>query len=399
MRKYRILIVLIVILLGVLLSFYMFGNGSDTPQHLTAKAERQEIKMVVNTNGIIEPLDRSEVYAPIDARVARILYREGSEISQGASLMQLESEQMRTALADARTALLEAKRQEKSVLSGPPKDEIAALDASIAETALQLDQAAGDLAVEESLLAKGAVAKASVESLRKQRDQLQLRMEGQKRRKQELLQRYSPEDKQWEQDKVRELARQVEFLQRQQQMESVLAPRSGLLFSLEVNPGAYVAKGQLLARINQPGKVRLRAYVDEPDLGRIARGQQVIIEWDGLPDRQWQGIVERPAEQVVALNNRSVGYVLCSIEGEPKELIPNLNVKIGIITSRKPDALIVPRSAVFSPGGKPSVMLFDGKNAITKPVVLGMATAEEIEIVQGIGAGDTVVLNPLEAQK
>ncbi|MDR0843575.1 MAG: HlyD family efflux transporter periplasmic adaptor subunit [Acidobacteriota bacterium] len=400
MRKLRITLVTVVVLLGVLAVVFLTRDRA-IPSFLTTPAARQEIRMTVSTNGVIEPIERSEVYAPIDGRVTRIPVQEGEGISAGQFLMELESEQIRTALAEANTALLEARRQEKSVLVGPPKDEIAAIDAAIDEAALQLAETGKDLQTEEALFAKGAVARVAVDSLRKQRDQLQLRIDGQKLQKKELLARYSPEEKQWERDKVRELTNQAQFLEQQRRLETVTAPKSGLVYSLEVKPGAYVTRGQLLAQINQPGKIRLRAYVDEPDLGRVAKGQSVIITWDGLPDRQWKGVVERPAEQVVATNNRTIGYVLCSIEGETdelKELIPNLNVKVEITTAHKADVVVVPRSAVFSPDGKQSVMLFDGKVAVTKAVTPGIVTTEDIEILEGVSAGDPVVANPLDAK-
>ena len=121
------------------------------------------------------------------------------------------------------------------------------------------------------------------------------------------------------------------------------------------------------------------------------------LQWDGLPDKQWSGVVDRPAEQVVALDNRSVGYVLCSIDDSPKELIPNLNVKVEITTASKKDALVVPRSAIFSDKGKPSVLLMEGTHTVVKPVTMGLVTTEEIEILQGVQEGDSVVLYPAEA--
>jgi HlyD family secretion protein len=288
-------------------------------------------------------------------------------------------------------------RQARVIMRGPSNEEINLLEASIAETAMQLDQANSDLAVEESLYDKGAVARTGIENLRQQRDLLQLRLDSQMQQKSDLLGRYSPEEKQWEQDKVKELTEQVRRIEQELKLESIVAPKSGLIYSLAVKPGAYVTKGQLVAQINQPGKVRLRAYVDEPELGRIARGQAVTIEWDGMPDRQWTGAVERPAEQVVELNNRTVGFVLCSIEGEPKELIPNLNVTVEITTDLKPDVLTVPRTAVFSANGEKTVLVLEGEKAVAKPVVPGLVTSDEIEILQGIHEGDRVVLNPQDA--
>jgi HlyD family secretion protein len=395
MRKFLIISILILL---IAFTVYFLAGEQEAPTFLTVQAARQEIRMTVNTNGVIEPIERSEVYAQIDGRVTRIPVQEGEEISAGQLLMELESEQIRAALAEANTALLEARRLEKAVLSGPPKDEIAALDAAIDEAALQLEETEKDLKTEEALFARGAVARVAVDTLRKQRDQLRLRVDSQKRRKQQFLDRYSSEEKQWEQDKVRELAGQARFLEQQRMLETVASPKSGRIFSLEVKPGAYVTRGQLLAKLNQPGKIRLRAYVDEPDLGRVAEGQPVEITWDGLPDRKWTGVVERPAEQVVAMDNRTVGHVICSIEGSPEELIPNLNVKVEITTLRKADTIVVPRGAVFSPDGVRSVRIFDGKTAVTKPVISGIVTMEEIEILEGLGEGDEVLINPLDAK-
>jgi HlyD family secretion protein len=386
----------VVVLVGAVVAMLLLDRNSDAPKYQTARAERHDLRMVINTNGIIEPVDRSEIYAPVDGVVARIPVTEGARIARGQTLVELESTETRTALSNARTALLEARRQAERVETGPPQEEITVLEASIAEAALALERTRKDLAVEEGLLEKGAVARASVEALARERDRLRLRIEGLERQRRDLAERYSAQEKEWEREKVRELARQVTFLERQIGMETVRAPREGVLFALEVQPGAHVARGQLLARINQPGRVRLRAYVDEPDLGRIAEGQPARIEWDGLAGRHWNGAVEKPAEQVVDLDNRTVGYVLCSIEGEPKELIPNLNVKVEITTEQKPGALTVPRSAVFSLDGKRAVLVLEGPKAVVRTVLPGLVTAEEIEILEGVREGEVVATNPLD---
>jgi HlyD family secretion protein len=398
--RHRILILLLfVILLCGLLSLYFLNKGSKPPQLRMDHAARRDIKVVVSTNGIIDPVNRGEIYAPIDGRVMQILKREGAEITQGQSLMQLESEPIRTALAGAKATLLSEKRQARLVMTGPSKEETSQTDTAIAEFELQLDQIKKDLQIEESLFAKGATARAAVETLQKQRDLLQMRLEDSRKKKRDLMQRYSPEDKEWEQGKIEELTKQVTLLEKQLQMESVPSPTTGIIYSLQVRTGSYVTKGQLLAQIYQPGKIMLRAYVDEPDLGRIKKGQMVQVQWNGLPDRQWRGVVDKLAEQVVSFNNRSVGYVFCSVEGDPKELIPNLNVKVEITTDRRTDALVIRKSAVFNQNGKPSVLFSDGKSITTKPVDLGLVTSEEVEILSGINAGDSVVLYPGEASK
>jgi HlyD family secretion protein len=237
----------------------------------------------------------------------------------------------------------------------------------------------------------------SVEELREQLNLIELRTNALARNKENLVNRYSDEDKRLMREKIEELTGQERLLERQLEDTTVASPSDGLLFGLEVKPGSYVTTGQLLARIYRPGEVRLRAYVDEPDLGRIERGQPVEIEWDGMPGTKLKGKVEKGADRVVALNNRSVGHVLCSIDEMPERLIPDINVDVEIVTAFKEDTLVVPRSSVFRNEGESVVLLVQGAETALKPVVTGLTTYDEIEILEGIEPGDVVALNPLSA--
>jgi len=369
---------------------------TKSPQISTTTAELQDIKVIANTNGIIEPIDSIGIYAPIDGFAENIHCSEGSEVVHGQTLMRLDAPQTRISLAEAEASLLQAKRQAHVVVSGPPKEELDALDASITESELQLRQIAGDLSTEEDLYIKGAVPKEAIERLEDQQELLQTRHKALKLNKENLRTRYSEEEKKWERDNVALLTDQVKLLKSQVEKESITASGNGLLYSLSVKPGSFVNRGQLLARIYQPGRIRLRAYVDEPDLGRIHKGQPITIEWEGISDRQWTGAIETPAERVVALNNRSVGHVLCSIDGQSKELMPDINVKVEITTDMKENALVVPRSAVINHEGEFIVLLPEGKGTVIQPVKIGLATNNKFEILDGIEVGDTIVVNPRE---
>jgi multidrug efflux pump subunit AcrA (membrane-fusion protein) len=314
-------------------------------------------------------------------------------------LLRLESQQIMTSLAEARAALLQARIEARTVAAGAPKEEVAAVEAAIAEVSLQLAQQREDLVREEALLKKEATTREAVENLRKQINLQEVRINGLRQRQEALLHRYSEDEKQLQQNRVNELTRQVELLDQQVRTGSILASRSGVIYLLSVSPGAYVSRGQLLAQLYHPGRIRLRAYVDEPDLGRIQKGQRVMIDWDGLPDQHWQGAVDQPAKQIVTLGTRSIGYVVCTIDGSPKELIPNTNVKVQIVTASKAAALVIPRTAVLNQNGKPAVMWSDGERTVLKRVTLGLVTPEEIEILTGIEEGSKVVTNPGEAKR
>lgn len=156
-RRHGFLIALaILILIGASLGLYFLSKGSNSPPLLLATAARRGIKLAVNTNGIIEPVERPDIYSPLDAIVKTIRIQEGSEVAKNQSLMDLDAQQVRTSLAEAKAALSEAERQARIVVAGPPKEEVSVLDASIAENSMQLSQLAKDLSIEESLYAKGA---------------------------------------------------------------------------------------------------------------------------------------------------------------------------------------------------------------------------------------------------
>jgi HlyD family secretion protein len=377
---------------GFLLVF--LNQCSNPPEASTAKAELRDIEVLISTNGIIEPIDSSGIYASVDGFIKTIHASEGSNVTQGQPIIQLDTSQVQTSLASARASLLQARREARIVLTGPSREEMDPLNASIEENRLKLQQIAKDVATEELLYQKGAVSKDAVERLKEQQELLQVEADALKKNKENLLTRYPEEEKGWVRARLDVLADQVELLQRQVRDASITAPESGLLFSLSVKAGSFVTRGQLLGQIYQPGNIRLRAYVDEPDLGRIKKEQKVVIEWDGMPQKKWNGTVVKPADKVVSLNNRSIGYILCTIDGEPEELIPDVNVRVDIVTDRKDNALVVPKNAVFSHDGRPSVLVMEGQNSAIKPVETGLIAYEDIEILQGLEAGDAVVLNP-----
>src|SRR3990172_10801022 len=126
------------VLLVLLAGYLLFRRNAGTSQLLTAEVIRREIKAVISTNGVIEPIDRSEVFAPFGGLITLLSHREGEDVAKDDLLFRMESDQLATALASAKAALLQARRQAQAVLAGPPKEELAGIESSISETELQL---------------------------------------------------------------------------------------------------------------------------------------------------------------------------------------------------------------------------------------------------------------------
>ena len=106
-----------------------------------------------------------------------------------------------------------------------------------------------------------------------------------------------------------------------------------------MNPGDPVAK------VGKLDRVRVTVYVDEPDMGKVHKGEAVIITWDALPGHRWKGEVDKLPTQVVPLGTRQVGEVGCVIENPDRDLLPNANINADIQAAVVPGALVLPKEA------------------------------------------------------
>ncbi len=185
---------------------------------------------------------------------------------------------------------------------------------------------------------------------------------------------------------------QVKALEERLRSATVVSPVDGTFYSLPVHQGDYVKVGDVLAEIADLRHVRVRAFVDEPDLGRLAPGQEVQATWDARPGRVWSGRTELIPKQVVAHGMRSVGEVLCSIDNSKLELLPNVNVEVTILVFERPNSVVIPRSAVREESGKHYAYVFDGEKLHRREISVGIANASEFEVVSGLNENDRVAL-------
>jgi multidrug efflux pump subunit AcrA (membrane-fusion protein) len=153
-----------------------------------------------------------------------------------------------------------------------------------------------------------------------------------------------------------------------------------------------VKEGDLLAEMADMHHVRVRAFIDEPELGQIDLNQAVEIFWDAHPDREWAGRTEVVPKQVVAHGTRNVGELICSVSNERLDLIPNTTVDVRIHISERPNALVIPRGALFIDGGKRFVFVVQDNRLHRREIRVGIANPTMIEVLSGLQEGDQVAL-------
>jgi RND family efflux transporter MFP subunit len=179
---------------------------------------------------------------------------------------------------------------------------------------------------------------------------------------------------------------------RQQLADSILyAPIDGMIRARSANVGQYIASGAPIATVVQMSPLRLRTEVPERESVSLRAGMPVRLTVEGS-DGVHQGRIARLSPSFDEINRT----LLVETEvANPAALIrPGAFARAEIVTSSSQRALMVPAASVVTFAGIDRVFTITGDTAAEKRIKTGRRTDAGIEILEGIVAGDQVVLNP-----
>src|SRR5205085_1296678 len=84
------------------------------------------------------------------------------------------------------------------------------------------------------------------------------------------------------------------------------------------------------AEVADLNRIQVRAYFDEPEIGRLAVGQSVKIVWDAKPNQTWHGHISRAPSTVITYGTRNVGECIITVDDARGDLLPNTNVTVTV---------------------------------------------------------------------
>jgi HlyD family secretion protein len=355
-----------------------------------AKAERETITTTIQTNGKIEPISNFEAHAPAPTTVKRILVREGQHVKAGQLLVELDDSGARSQAARAMTQIKAAEADLNAVRNGGTREEVLTNESQLATARTERDAAQRNLQAMRALQQRGAASAGEVTDAenRLKTAQAQVSLLEQK-----LKSRYSRPEVAKVQAQASEAKAAYSAAQELLQQSNVRTPQDGTVYHLPVRPGQFVGTGDLVVQVADLSKVQLRAFVDEPDVGRLQPGQPMKVTWDGLPGRAWDGKVTQVPTTVVTLGTRNVGQFTCMVDNPEEKLLPNVNVNISIVTARHENALTVPREAIHQDDGKRFVYEIKDGELKRREVQTSLSNLTKMEITQGLGDNALVALS------
>lgn len=168
----------------------------------------------------------------------------------------------------------------------------------------------------------------------------------------------------------------------------IKAPFAGMVGLRNVSVGDYLKDGQDLINIEDVATLRVDFKLPENYLGRISKGQSVDVVSDALPGERFQAVLDA-IDPLVDQNGRSIS-ARARLDNAKGKLRPGMFVRVRLLFGERKGVLMVPEQAIV-PGGQPAVFkVVDGKAGLVK-VRLGVRRAAQVEVVEGLTAGDVVV--------
>ncbi len=267
----------------------------------TATVERRTLALTVETTGQVEPVRVVEVKSRASGEVLRVHAETGDEVEAGALLAEIDPRDVQNSLDQAEADVASAR--EHARVASAQVERVRQLLAAGIVPAQELDSAE-----DSAVAARSAVLRAETN--------LEL---------------------------ARERRRDV----------TIRAPIVGTVITRTVEPGQIIASatanvsgGTTLFAMADLASMRVRANIDETDVGRIRAGQPVRVTLEAHAGRIFRGEVEKVEPQAVVEQNVTQFPVLVRIDNSERRLLPGMTAEIALEVARREGVLAVPNGAV-----------------------------------------------------
>jgi HlyD family secretion protein len=202
--------------------------------------------------------------------------------------------------------------------------------------------------------------------------------------------------------------KQLEYLKDQIAKCYIVAPQDGqIVYAMQgernrdeqvvIEEGTVVREGQVVIRLPDTKRMRVRAVINESRINLIKTGAPVKIELDADPDNELDGVIS--AVEAFPIPRRWHSTVkeygaIVDVTSQSPMLRPGLRAKVRIFVDRLDDVLQVPIQAVVEHEGGHYCLVWDGESWAAKRVDLGPNNDQFVVIRDGLTAGDPVARDP-----
>ncbi|MGE5838450.1 MAG: efflux RND transporter periplasmic adaptor subunit [Deltaproteobacteria bacterium] len=321
---------------------------------------------VLNASGYVVAQRKAAVASKITGRLISLSVEEGSRVRKGEVIAKLENEDSQAALSRAQANVSLARF-------------------TLNQAKAELEDAEINHHRNEQLVAKGFVAQATVDASAARYKRAKAAVAAQEAA-------------------IRAGEAALEEARVMVEYSNIRAPFDGVVLTKNADIGDIVtplgaAANAKAAVVTMADMTSLQVEVDvsESNISQVRVGQPCEIRLDAFSDLRFRGVVH----MVVPTADRTKASVLVKVafKGIDSRILPEMSAKVAFLSreiepeEEKP-LKAIPASAVLSRGGKSEVFVLDGDRVAERPVRTGRRLDTMVEILDGLGPGDRVVVNP-----
>jgi len=338
--------------------------------------------------GTLVPEHIRWISALTPARVERILVQPGTPVQAGTLLLELANPDVQIEALDAQRQLTAAQGELVNLRTSLHSARLTQTGV-VAQTRSEYLSAKRAALVADSLEIIGGLSRNDVSLARDKASELEARYDIENQRL-DLLTSTVDSQLAVQREQVVRLRAITAFRLSRLSSLQVRPGEAGVLTELNLQPGQWVVPGTILAKVVQPGKLKAVIRIPETQAPGLAIGQIASVDTR-------TGVVGGHVIRIDPSAQEGTVTVDIALDSTPAAARPDINVDATITIERLNDVLSTGRPAYGPPNSTIGMfkLVEGGRYAVRVPVKLGRASVNAIEIVNGLAAGDSVILSDM----
>ena len=373
----------VVLLAAVLLATLAVRWWRGTAVAVETVIRRDFVQSVV-ASGRVETAHRVEVGSQITGTVVRVPVNEGQSVKVGDILVELEAAELDAAERQADMAVAQAQGRQRQMR----EVQVPVAEQALREAEANLANARSLLRRNQELAQRGFISSAALEEF----DRAVAVADAQVKSTQRQLVTAGPagSDYALAGTAVAEARASADLAGARADYAVIRAPVGGTLIGRNIEVGDVVQAGKVLMTLSPVGRTQLVVEIDEKNLRLLTIGQHALVSPDAYPQMRFAADLAYINPGINALTGAV--QVKLDVPAPPAELRQDMTVSVDIAVARRPNALLIPASAVHdAEGGAAWVLLLEDGRSVRRPVRLGLRSGGYAEVLEGLSEGDAVI--------
>ncbi len=394
------------------LGFFAYRMFANAP---VVQVERVELRqttasgpVVLTAGGYIVAHHTIEVSSKVVGKVVWVGMEKGDQVKAGQVLVRLDDSEFRAQLDQSKANLAVMQAHLTELEHGSRPQEIAASQAAVEQAQADFGNSTLILKRTKELFAQGVGSKQDQDNAQAQYDANKAKLDSAKQNYQ--LVKIGPRQEQIDYARAQtEQARAlVAYQQTQIDSTQIRAPISGTVLDRSIEIGEMVSNMNFggtagvkssVAELADLNDLQVELDINQNDFPKIVPHQNCNVTADAYPDRAYKGVVAEISPQ--ADRQKATIQVKVQIQHPDAYLRPEMNAHVSFLgpdqgKAAAQDMLTIPRTAVVQKEAKSAVFLLTGSHVELREIRLGRDLSDRVEVVEGLGANDKVVVKGAE---